>query len=104
MNLPLVFCLTFSLVFQALFKVKKKQILIVLFVLFGLACKITIPLRYSYLSSLQQDNADIFEASLLKSYCIFSLVTLSAIVKIIFLPVYLFSYIRNIHNKVVYRV
>ena len=40
--------------------------------------------RYSYLSILPEDNADIFAASLLISYCIFSAVILSSIAMINF--------------------
>ena len=34
-------------------------------------CNISSPVRYSYLSILPDDNADIFAASLLLSYCTF---------------------------------
>ena len=58
-----------------------------------LACSITLfwpggnissPVRYLYLSTLPDDNADIFAASLLISYCSFSSLILSSIVIISF--------------------
>ena len=49
---------------------------------------ISSPVRYSYLSILFDDNADIFSASLLIWYCSFSFLSLSWIVMII---LYIFS-------------
>ena len=46
---------------------------------------ITSPVRYSYLSILPYDNADIFAASLLILYCSFSSFILSSIVMISFI-------------------
>ena len=42
------------------------------------------PVRYSYLLNLPDDNADIFAASLLISYCSFSSLILSSMVMIRF--------------------
>ena len=50
---------------------------------FLLESNISQPLRYSYLSGLSEDNADVFSSSLLISYCsllsllLFSIVTIS---------------------------
>ena len=59
----------------------------------NLACSITLlwsggsissPVRYSYLSIFPDDNADIFAASLLISYCSFSSLILSSVMMISF--------------------
>ena len=54
------------------------------FILLWLDDNISSPVRYSYLSVLPYDNADIFAASLLISYCSFSSLILSSIVMINF--------------------
>ena len=46
----------------------------------SLECKISSPVRYSYLSIVTDDNADTFAASLLVSYCSFSSLILSSVV------------------------
>ena len=51
---------------------------------FRLEGNIASPVRYSYLSMLHDDNADIFATSLLISYCSFSSQILSSIVIITF--------------------
>ena len=53
-------------------------------VCFWLEGNISSPVRYSYLSIFPDDNADIFAASLLISYCSFSSLILSSVVMINF--------------------
>ena len=84
------FYLLFSLSFNCFFFVSKSfpkgeyANLACYFICLRLEGNISLPVRYSYLSIFSDDNADIFAASLLLSYCSFLSLILSSVVMIRF--------------------